>query len=41
MKPLSRHKVSKYRSASKFKRNVRKTKAANMQLNPMRGGWRL
>jgi hypothetical protein len=41
MKPLSRKSVNKQRSAKRFKGNVRKTKAANMNLNPMRGGWRL
>lgn len=41
MKPLTRHSVNKHKSASKFKRNVQHTKAANMSINPMRGGWRL
>lgn len=41
MKPLSRSYVNKRKSAGKFKKHVRHTKAANMKLNPMRGGWRL
>ena len=41
MKPLSRKAVNKYRSAKSFKGHVRTTKAANMKVNPMRGGWRL
>ena len=41
MKPLSRNPVNKYKSAKRFKKNVSHTKAANMSLNPMRGGWRL
>jgi len=41
MKPLSRKPVNKHRSAKRFKGHVRQTKAANMSLNPMRGGWRL
>lgn len=39
MRPLRRHRVSKGRSARSFKRNVRRTKAANVSV--MRGGWRL
>lgn len=41
MKPLSRHHVNKRKSARAFKHNVQSTKAANMSINPMRGGWRL
>ena len=41
MKPLSRKRVNKYKSAKRFKKNVSHTKAANMSINPMRGGWRL
>lgn len=36
-----RHPVNKQKSASKFKRSVSKTKAANMRTAPMRGGIRL
>jgi hypothetical protein len=36
-----RFKVNKSRSARKFRRNVGKTKMANMSAMPMRGGWRL
>lgn len=38
---LRRKPVNKMMSARNFKRNVRRTKAPNMRLNPMRGGWRL
>ena len=41
MRPLSRNSVSKFRSARKFRRNVSRTKAANMSGAPMRGGIRL
>ena len=41
MRPLSRHGVSKHRSAKVFRKHVRRTKAANMSVTPMRGGWRL
>jgi hypothetical protein len=40
-KPLSRKPVNKRKSANRFKKHVGHTKAANMKLNPMRGGWRL
>lgn len=40
MKPLKRHAVHKKHSVGQFKRNVGKTKAANMK-TPMRGGWRM
>lgn len=38
---MKRFKVNKAKSAGQFKRNVRNTKAANVQQGPMRGGWRL
>lgn len=41
MKPLKRHHVNKKRSAHKFRKNISTVKAANMRINPMRGGWRL
>ena len=41
MRPLARKPVSKYKSAKRFKSHVKRTKAANMNINPMRGGWRL
>ena len=40
MKPSFRRPVSKYKSASKFRSQVGKTKAANMRSGPMRGGFR-
>lgn len=41
MKPVSRHVVNKHKSAKVFRRNARTTAAANVQVGPMRGGWRL
>jgi hypothetical protein len=41
MKPVSRHSVNKRHSARQFGRHTRTVAAANMALNPMRGGWRL
>lgn len=41
MRPVSRHHVSKLRSAKQFRRNVSKTKGANVAGMPMRGGFRL
>lgn len=41
MRPLSRGSVNKRRSARKFRRQVGRTKMANMAPNPMRGGFRL
>lgn len=41
MRPLKRYGVSKKRSAGKFRKNVKKTKAANLPISPMRGGWRM
>lgn len=40
MRPLKRKPVNKYKSASKFRSQSRKTKRANM-IGPMRGGIRL
>ena len=36
-----RHSVNKSKSTAQFKRQAGKTKAANIQPGPMRGGWRL
>lgn len=33
--------VNKYRSASQFRSQTRRTKAPNIAMGPMRGGWRL
>lgn len=41
MRPLKRKSVNKHRSAKKFNKNSSRTKAANMSITPMRGGWRL
>lgn len=41
MRPLKRKFVSKGRSARKFRSNVSRTKAPNVVMAPMRGGWRL
>jgi len=41
MRPLKRSGVSKRKSAVKFRRNIKKTKAANLPISPMRGGWRM
>jgi len=41
MRPLARHGVSKGHSARKFRKNVSRTKGANVSAAPMRGGWRL
>lgn len=41
MRPVSRGTVSKVGSARKFKRQVGRTKGANLRNAPMRGGWRL
>lgn len=38
---MKRYSVNKSKSASKFRRQVSHTKAANVQQGPMRGGWRL
>lgn len=41
MKPLSRHPVNKRHSAAKFRKSTERTKAPNLPIQPMRGGWRL
>lgn len=41
MKPLDRNPVRKGRSAAQFRNNVRTTHPANMNIVPMRGGWRM
>lgn len=41
MRPVSRNPVNKKRSAAAFGRNSRTVAAANLSINPMRGGWRL
>jgi len=41
MKPLHRSSVSKHTSAAQFRRNVGRTKVANIVAGPMRGGIRL
>jgi len=41
MKPVKRSPVSKHHSAKQFQRNTRTVAAANISVNPMRGGWRL
>lgn len=38
---MRRSSVNKGASASRFRGNVRKTKAPNVVVAPMRGGWRL
>ena len=38
---MYRKPVNKRRSASSFRKNARRTKSANMQKSPQRGGWRL
>lgn len=40
MKPLSRRGVSKGKSAARFNGQSGRTKAANLKVAPMRGGWR-
>lgn len=40
MRPVSRRYVNKSRSARSFRKNVSKTKGANVRA-PMRGGWRM
>lgn len=37
---MRRHKVSKHHSAKKFNRHGKRTKAANLNTAPMRGGYR-
>jgi len=41
MRPLSRRGVNKGRSAGKFRRQMARTKGANLAGAPMRGGFRL
>lgn len=41
MRPSRRMGVNKQRSARRFRKHLRRTKAANMAAGPMRGGWRL
>lgn len=41
MKPVSRHHVNKRHSAKQFGHHTRTVAAANIQIGPMRGGWRL
>lgn len=41
MRPVSRSPVSKRRSARRFRSQISRTKAPNLRVNPMRGGWRL
>ena len=41
MRALKRRAVSKQKSVKKFRQHAHKTKAANMQSAPQRGGWRL
>lgn len=38
---MKRKPVNKQKSAAQFRRNIKQTKAANVQNGPMRGGWRL
>lgn len=38
---MRRQPVNKSKSAREFTQNTRRTKAANVQAGPMRGGWRL
>lgn len=41
MRPVKRVPVHKGHSASKFRRDVRRTHPKNVKPVPMRGGWRL
>lgn len=41
MRPVKRYGVSKHRSARSFRRNTSRTRAANVNPAPMRGGIRL
>lgn len=38
---MKRYKQNRAASARKFRSNVKTTKAANIGMMPMRGGWRL
>jgi len=41
MKPVNRRPVNKSIAARKFGADTRTVAAANVSVNPMRGGWRL
>lgn len=41
MRPLHRRPVNKHKSAKRFRKHVKKSKAPNVAGAPMRGGWRL
>ena len=41
MKVLQRKPVRKSKSAKTFRKHAKRTKSANMQKAPQRGGWRL
>lgn len=41
MRPVKRSYANKRASAGQFKRNVSRVKSPNLNLTPMRGGWRL
>lgn len=41
MRPVKRYGANKSRGAANFRRNVGRTRAPNMHIQPMRGGWRL
>lgn len=41
MKVLHRMSVNKHKSARRFRGSAARTKAANIQMAPQRGGWRL
>lgn len=38
---MKRYKQSRGKSAAKFRSDLKTTKAANIGMMPMRGGWRL
>nr|WAE43551.1 MAG: DNA binding protein [Microviridae sp.] len=38
---MHRSHVNKRKSARSFRKNISRTKAANMAIQPTRGGWRL
>lgn len=41
MRPVKRSGVHKGKSARKFRKNISRTRAPNLVMAPMRGGWRL
>lgn len=41
MRPLHRGHANKRKSAGHFRKNIRRTKGANLRTSPMRGGIRL